>query len=111
MAKGKMARNFKHRKPREHCWGGQPFTRDGNPAGEWNNKADDLAGISLLKKEQITEDWDQLLEWLHVKRQQRGAKDLYKEALAQDWPVTRERRKTCVSSCEQSQTGDWRNIL
>lgn len=74
---------------------------DGNPAGEWKNRADELARLSPLKKELISEDWDQLLEWLHGKRQHTGAKDLYKEAHACGWLVTREMCKTCVSACEQ----------
>ncbi|RMB96167.1 hypothetical protein DUI87_27228 [Hirundo rustica rustica] len=76
---------------------------DGNPPGEWNNKDDELelARLSPLKEEQIIEDWDQLLEWLHVKRQHTGAKDLYKAAHARGWPVTREMCRTSISACEQ----------
>ncbi|XP_069664901.1 uncharacterized protein [Haliaeetus albicilla] len=73
---------------------------DGGLAGEWNNKADELARLAPVQKDQITEDWDRLLEWLHIKRKHTGAKVLYREALARGWPVTREMCKTCTSSCE-----------
>lgn len=67
---------------------------DGGSAGEWNNKADELARLAPVQKDQITEDWDRLLEWLYIKRKHMGAKDLYCEALARGWPVTREMCKT-----------------
>lgn len=55
---------------------------DRNQAGQWNNRADEQARLSPLKKETISEDWNQPLEWLHVKRQHTGVKDLYQEAHA-----------------------------
>ncbi|XP_074713432.1 uncharacterized protein LOC141938585, partial [Strix uralensis] len=68
---------------------------DGGSAGEWNNKADELARLAPVQKDQITEDWERLLEWLHIKRKHTGAKDLYREALARarnqkntEWPWT-----------------------
>lgn len=74
---------------------------DGKPAGEWNNEADELARLNPMKRDQMTEDWEHSLKWLRVKRQHTGAKDLYKEAFACGWPVTREMCKTCISACEQ----------
>jgi len=45
--------------------------------------------------------WEHLLKWLRVKRKHSGINDLFCEALAQGWPVTREECKTRISSCEQ----------
>ncbi|MCQ4187517.1 hypothetical protein FK515_28425, partial [Klebsiella pneumoniae] len=74
---------------------------DGGSAGKWNNRADELARLAPVQKDQVTEDWDRLLEWLHVKRKHTGAKDLCREALARGWPVTRATCETCISACEQ----------
>ena len=74
---------------------------DDAPVSQWNAKVDELARLALLQSTQIVENWEHLLEWLHVKRQHSGVKDLYCEAHARGWPVTREECKTCVSSCEQ----------
>ena len=78
--------------------------QDDSPASQWNGKADELAQLAPLQNAQIAEDWERLLEWLHVKRKHSGAKDLYCEAQARGWPVTREECKTCVSACEQCRT-------
>ena len=40
------------------------------------------------------------MEWLHVKRGHTGVLDLYHEAQAHGWPVTREQFRTCISACE-----------
>ena len=54
-----------------------------------------------LQSTQITENFEHLLEWLHIKWKQSGINDLFREAQVQGWPVTREECKTCISSCEQ----------
>ena len=45
--------------------------------------------------------WEHLLEWLHVKRGHSGSKDLYKEAISRGWAVTRDLRNTVISACGQ----------
>ena len=74
---------------------------DGGSAGEWSNWADELARLAPVQKDQTAEDWERLLEWLHGKCKHTGAKDLYREALAWGWPVTRDMCKTCISACKQ----------
>ena len=70
-------------------------------SGHWNNRVDELARLAPLQSDPVAEDWERLLEWLHLKRGHTGAQDLYQEAQARGWPVTRENCKTCISACEQ----------
>lgn len=72
---------------------------DGGSTGERNNWAEELARLASVQKDQISEDWEHLLKWLHVKRRHTRTKDLYREALARGWPVTRGMCKTCISIC------------
>jgi len=53
-----------------------------------------------LQSTQIIENLEHLLEWLHIKWKHSGKNDLFCEAQARGWPVTREECKTCVSTCE-----------
>ncbi|XP_051497578.1 uncharacterized protein LOC127395148 [Apus apus] len=76
-----------------------------NEASKWNNYVDELARIDVKEiRSAITEgenqEWKRLLEWLHCKRGHSGIFDLYKEAQARGWPVTREQCKTVISSCD-----------
>lgn len=74
---------------------------DGTPASQWNNKADELARIAPLRQgEPDSDNWERLLEWLHLKRGHTGTLDLYREAQARGWPVTREQCRTCISACD-----------
>ena len=71
------------------------------PACRWNTEDDELARLASLQTTQIRENWAHLLEWLHVKWKPSGINDLFREAQARGWPVTREGCKTRISSCEQ----------
>lgn len=63
---------------------------DGTPVSHWNNRADELARIAPLRQgEPDSDNWERLVEWLHVKRGHTGALDLYRETQARGWPVTR----------------------
>jgi len=71
------------------------------PVNQWNDEVDELARLAPLQSTQITENWEHSLERLHIKRKHSGINDLFREAQARGWPITREECKTCISSCEQ----------
>jgi len=47
------------------------------------------------------QEWERLLEWLHVKRGHRGRADLYQESLARGWPVSVKLCEQVVTACSQ----------
>ena len=69
----------------------------GDLTSQWNNKVDELSHLAPLQNEPITENSERLPEWLHVKHT--GSKDLYCEAHARGWLVTKESCRTCISAC------------
>lgn len=75
-----------------------------NPISQWNNKVDELSRVAPLQNESIMENWERLLEWLHIKRGHKSSKDLYCEAHARGWPLTRENCHTCISVCSLCQS-------
>ena len=75
--------------------------RSDAPRSRRNAEVGKLARLAPLQNTRIREDWEHLLEWIPRKRKRSGIRDLFREARARGWPVTREERKTCLSSGEQ----------
>jgi len=48
----------------------------------WKAEVDELAQLAPLQSTQITENWEHLLEWLHIKRKYSGINDLFREVQA-----------------------------
>lgn len=82
--------------------------KDKQHASQWNNLVDDMARIATID---VVKDWNRLLEWLHVKWHHSGSKDLYMEAQARGWPVTRKQCETCISECGLCHTRLDHNLL
>lgn len=47
------------------------------------------------------QEWERLLEWLHVKRGYTGRADLYREGIARGWPVSVKLCEQVVTACSQ----------
>ncbi|XP_032530464.1 uncharacterized protein LOC116780089 [Chiroxiphia lanceolata] len=77
---------------------------DNNPAHLLNNQVDSLTRLAKITIEGEGQNWERLLEWLHVKRDHSGNRDLFKEAISRGWPVTRELCNTVISACSLCRT-------
>ncbi|KAK4819789.1 hypothetical protein QYF61_011389 [Mycteria americana] len=70
-------------------------------AAQFNQQMDSLTRLRQIDVANDNQEWERLLEWLHVKRCHTGRADLYREGIARGWPVSVKLCEQVVTACSQ----------
>lgn len=68
---------------------------------QFNQQVDSLTRLRQIDVADNNQEWERLLEWLHVKRGHTGRADLYREGIARGWPISVKLCEQVVTACSQ----------